>query len=120
MYCGELRVELTYNDQQWTQQQLSYEYLTPWTALSVYPTAGPTLGGTFVQVRGVGLYATGTGEANPVSWRLGFMAHDANADAQLDMTELDALITNLRNDGALPCALPPGPKRRTLACAHLS
>lgn len=112
MYSGEMRVELSFNDQQWTQQERQYEYLTPWTALSVYPTAGPTLGGTFVQVRGVGLHASATGEANPVMWRLAFVVHDKNADAQLDASELNALVEQLRGDGALPCAPRPRLARR--------
>ena len=49
-YSGRFRVELSFDDQHWTQQQMQYEYITPWRALSVYPVAGPAAGGTFVQV----------------------------------------------------------------------
>ena len=102
VYAGNLRVELTFNDQQWTHSLRQFEYVTPWSAVAVYPTAGPTLGGTFVQVIGVGLYAAATAEANPVMWRLGFVAHDQNSDAHLDVAELDGLIEEMRADGALP------------------
>ena len=72
LHGGDQRVELSFNDQQWTQRRLHYEYVTPWKALSVYPTAGPITGGTFVQVRGLGLYALAAGEANPLLWRSAF------------------------------------------------
>lgn len=85
----------------------------------VYPTAGPTDGGTFVQVRGVGLYASATGEANPLMWRLSFVANDGDADAQLDATELDSLVAQLREDGALPeTVLTTRASVRALAAAH--
>ena len=46
VYGGRFRVELSFNDQQWTQRNHSFEYLPPWSPLSVYPTAGPSAGGT--------------------------------------------------------------------------
>ena len=49
-YSGRFRVELSFDDQHWTQQHMQYEYMTPWRALSVSPTSGPAIGGTLVQV----------------------------------------------------------------------
>lgn len=102
VYTGFTRVELTFNDQQWTEGQLRYEYHSPWHVSSIYPAAGPVEGGTFVQVRGMGLYASATGEANPVLWHQAFRVHDANADAQLEMEELVRLLAQLKEAGALP------------------
>ena len=102
LHGGDQRVELSFNDQQWTQRRLHYEYVTPWKALSVYPTAGPITGGTFVQVRGLGLYALAAGEANPLLWRSAFVSHDLNEDAQLEPVELHALIERLHQEGKLP------------------
>lgn len=101
-YAGPYRIELTANDQQWTQRALTYEYLPPWDVTSLYPSSGPSLGGTFIQVRGVGLYAAATGAVHPVAWHDAFITHDANANAQLEPQELEGAIAHARAAGALP------------------
>jgi hypothetical protein len=106
-------------DQQWTQAALSYTYVTPWSATAVHPTAGPTRGGTFVQVRGVGLYASATAQANPELWRTSFVSHDANGNAQLDYDELAVLVQSLRARAALPeTLLTSTASVRALAAAY--
>ena len=101
-YAGPYRLELTANDQQWTQRALTYEYLSPWDVLSLYPSSGPSLGGTFIQVRGMGLYAAATGEVHPVAWYGAFITHDVDANAQLEPQELEGAIAHVRAAGALP------------------
>ena len=101
-YAGPSRLELTANDQQWTQRALTYEYLSPWDVLSLYPSSGPSLGGTFIQVRGMGLYAAATGEVHPVAWYGAFITHDVDANAQLEPQELEGAIAHVRAAGALP------------------
>ena len=39
VFSGLFRVELGFNDQQWTQRALQYEYVVPWRAVALYPAA---------------------------------------------------------------------------------
>ena len=55
-----------------------------------------------MQVRGAGLYAAATREANPFTWRDAFSTFDANNDAMLDRAELEQLVSALIAEGALP------------------
>ena len=119
VYSGRFRVELSFEDQHWTQSAHSYEYVPPWRAVSVYPSAGPLAGGTFVQVAGSGLYAAATGEANPEKWRVAFEAHDANGDAQLSPAEFYRAIRSLHAADALPeRTLRSTAEMDALAAAH--
>ena len=101
-FAGAYRVELSANDQQWTQQALRFEYLVPWHTVALYPSSGPAAGGTFVQVGGRGLAASATGEVDAAVWRDAFASFDADADAHLTSAELLALVTQLRADQSLP------------------
>ena len=101
-YSGIERVELTFNNQQWTSRLLEYDYVVPWRALSLYPTAGPSVGGTFVQVRASGLYAAATEEPNLEQWRLAFTPADADNSSRLELAELSTALERLRLEGALP------------------
>ena len=65
VYAGAFRLELSFNDQQWTQRHLVYEYRTPWAVRSLYPSAGPTDGGTVVTVRGDGFLPIDTPHLSP-------------------------------------------------------
>ena len=101
-FAGTYRVELSANDQQWTQQALRYEYLVPWHTVALYPSSGPAAGGTFVQVAGRGLTAAATGEVDASVWRDAFASFDADANAHLTSAELLALVAQLRVDQSLP------------------
>ena len=84
VFSGPYRVELTFNDQQWTQRLLEYEYTVPWRAVAIYPSSGPLLGGTFVQVLGTGMIAAATNGIRPDAWRAAFLAHDTDEDLVLN------------------------------------
>ena len=44
VFSGPYRVELTFNDQQWTQRLLEYEYTVPWRAtLTLSPALARSL-----------------------------------------------------------------------------
>ena len=107
VFSGPYRVELSFNDQQWTQEQLTYEYVPPWETRGggLYPSSGPLLGGTLVQVLGVGTAAAATGDANAIAWRAAFFSHDANQDLAIDAAELPGLVASLVARRALPEAM---------------
>jgi hypothetical protein len=48
---------------------LEYEYTVPWRATALYPSSGPLLGGTFVQVLGTGMTLTLTLTLTPTGIR---------------------------------------------------
>jgi hypothetical protein len=88
VYSGIQRVELSFDDQQWTQFGIGFDYIVPWRALSVYPSSGPVTGGTYVQVAAKGLHAAATAYPNPEQWRLAFSPADADNNSRLDAQEL--------------------------------
>ena len=93
VFSGPYRVELTFNDQQWTQRLLEYEYTVPWRAVAIYPSSGPLLGGTFVQVLGTGMIAAATDGITPVAW------HALTLTLTLTLT-LNLTLTLTRSRGA--------------------
>ena len=114
-YAGEYRVELTFNDQQWTKGRREYEYTVPWRAVGAYPSSGPAAGGTLVQVAGGRLSPIATGAANPQKWTAAFTAFDTDGDVRLSLLELTGLVASLVDAEALP---EGSPSAAALLAAH--